>query len=121
VTDRERGTPPPVASDSWTGRLPETALQPRPDAAHRGGVVIALMLMGAILALWVSWWFLLSLHAPTVADPGTGQTVPLQLREQGGATLYVRPWEAAVSLGLAIAAFVLPAVRLAWEAMRRRR
>lgn len=81
---------------------------------------MAFLLMGAVLALWVAWWALLSLHSPLAPDAMTGQTAALRLRQHGGVTLYVRPWEAGVSIGLAIAAFVVPAAYLAWDAIRLR-
>ena len=120
MSAQDRDTPPRlVTSQAWTGRLPEPVVRPPSDAAHRGRLVTAGLLMGAILAAWVAWLFVLSLHAPSVPDPLTGRTEALRLRQQGGSTLYVRPWEAAVSHGLAIAAFILPAARLAWGAVRR--
>lgn len=75
----------------------------------------------AILALWVAWWFLLSLHSPLTPDPPSGHTAPLRLNQRMDATLYVQPWEAAVSTGLALAAFIVPAAWFAWNAIRRRR
>ncbi len=81
---------------------------------------MALLLMGALLALWVAWWGLLSLHSPAAPHPPTGQIEALRLRQHGGPALYVRPWEAGVSIGLAIAAFAVPAAYLAWGAIRRR-
>lgn len=70
--------------------------------------------------MWVAWWFLLSLHSPLIPDPPSGHTEALRLIQRGGATLYVKPWEAAVSTGLAFAAFIVPAAWFAWDAVRRR-
>lgn len=110
----------PVPSGAWTGNQDEAAAPPPPVPASRDRRVVALLLMGALLVLWVAWWVLLSLHSPLAPHPPTGQTTPLSLRQNSVATLYVRPWEAGVSHGLAIAAFVVPGAYLAWTAIRRR-
>lgn len=103
---------------AWTGNLPRGATPPPPDTEQAWRRLRLVLLFCAILAMWVAWWFLLSLHSPLTPDPASGRSAPLRLNQRMDATLYVQPWEAAVSTGLALAAFIVPA---AWDAIRRRR
>ena len=110
----------PVPSGGWTGDQTKAAALPPTVPACRDRRVMALLVMAAMLMLWVAWWALLSLHSPLAPHPPTSQTTRLPLRQNSVAPLYVRPWEANVSHGLAIAAFVVPGAYLAWTAIRRR-
>ena len=116
-----KGTPAGgFSAEAWTGTLPQAVTLPPPDRERAERRFQAILLFCAVLAMWVGWWFLLSLHSPLTPHPPSGHTEALQLIQRGGATLYVKPWEAAVSTGLAFAAFIVPAAWFAWDAVRRR-
>lgn len=110
-----------LSAAAWTGDLPQGATPPQPEPEQEWRRLQLVLLLCAILAMWVAWWFLLSLHSPLTPDPPSGHTAPLRLNQRMGATLYVQPWEAAVSTGLAFATFIVPAAWFAWNAIRRRR
>lgn len=110
-----------LSAAAWTGDIPHGATPPPPDPERAWQRLRIVVLFTAILAMWVAWWFLLSLHSPLSPDSPSGHTAALRLHQRMGATLYVKPWEAAVSTGLAVAPFIVPAAWFGWNAIRRRR